>query len=132
RPQAVLASARADEGARHRGGDAEAGGPDKSTPRQRHDSSWLRPSSEVVAGRSTLRNTATAFCISSIVPIEIRTWLFSNGGKSRPTTTPCLAHASRNSLAGRPTSVKTKLACETPDRQPMSSSALTVNARTAV
>ena len=29
------------------------------------------------------------------------TWVFSNGGKSRPTITPCFAHASRKSFAGR-------------------------------
>ena len=37
-----------------------------------------------------------AFCISSIVPSEMRAHCFSSGGKSRPTITPLAAHASRN------------------------------------
>ena len=50
---------------------------------------------------STRRNTSTAVCISSHVPIEIRACVFSSGGKSRATSTPSLAHASRNAFAGR-------------------------------
>ena len=38
--------------------------------------------------------TATARCISSIVPIEMRQYCCSNGGKSRPTSTPAVRRSS--------------------------------------
>src|SRR5690606_2091191 len=38
----------------------------------------------------TLSKTCTAFCISAMVPTEIRQCVFSYGGKSRATSTPCL------------------------------------------
>ena len=45
----------------------------------------------VVVVPSTFLNTSTAFCISSIVPSEMRQCVFSKGGKSRPTSTPAVA-----------------------------------------
>ena len=74
----------------------------------------------VVIGFNTLRNTSAAFFISSIVPIEMRACVFSNGGKSRPTMTPCLAQASRKSLAGRPTSTNRKFPSDAVDLHPRS------------
>src|SRR5215831_2688129 len=57
------------------------------------DVCFFRPS-------NTSPKTATAFCISSIVPSEMRHIVFSNGGKSRPTSTFLARHASRNPFAG--------------------------------
>ena len=45
-------------------------------------------------------NTCTAFCISSIVPIETRTCV-GNPGNCRPTATLCFTHSSLNALASR-------------------------------
>src|SRR5439155_460159 len=81
---------------------------------------WLLysfPDEVVVVDLSTLRNTSVAFCISSIVPREMRAHCFSSGGKSRPTITPFCAHASRNAAAVivLPISVKMKFVWESVD-----------------
>src|SRR5262249_15585387 len=75
------------------------------------------PDEVVVEDLSTLRNTSGAFCLSSIVPSEMRAHCFSSGGKSRPTITPLAAHPSRNAAAVivLPISVKMKLVCESVD-----------------
>ena len=94
-PQAVLASARADPGARGRAGRAGSHGLNESASCQ-HGSLPYRPPPDLdppaagAIGRSTSRKMSTAFFISSIVPIEMRQCVFSNGGKSRPTMTPVL------------------------------------------
>src|SRR5207249_8546832 len=102
-------------GERRAGADADCA--DKLTSRKRHGSSYYCLPAVVVVGRSTLRNTAVAFCISSIVPSEMRAHCFSTGGKSRPTSTPSFAHASRNAAAVivLPMSVKMKFVCESVD-----------------
>ena len=81
---------------------------------------------------STFLNTSTAFCISAIVPMEMRQCVFSYGGKSRPTSTPAVRQASRNPAAGRLMSMKRKLVCESVPVIPMSAKAFTVNAFTSV
>ena len=58
---------------------------------------------------STRRNTATASFISSMVPSKMRVWLFSKGGKSRPTRTFWAAQPSRKSFADRLMSTNTWL-----------------------
>src|SRR4029079_2236714 len=129
-PQAVLAAAGSDVG----GSAGDQGRLDESASCQ-HGSSYALPLPspvDVVLVFSAVRKTSTAFFISSIVPIEMRQCVFSNGGKSRPTITPDFAHASRKSLAGRPMSTNTKLPCESAGFVPMSCSACTVKARTSV
>ena len=81
---------------------------------------------------STSPNTATAFCISSIVPNEMRQCVFSNGGKSRATRTPLVLHASRKSFAGRPMLTNMKLACESVGFMPRSANHFIVKSRTAL
>src|SRR5204862_3285890 len=58
----------------------------------------------------TSPNTFTAFCISSIVPSVMRACVFSNGGKSRATSTPLARHAVRNSAADDPMLTNMKFA----------------------
>src|SRR5204863_1974700 len=97
-PHRIL-TATAPDRARERRARPDSGGLDKSTSRKRHGSSYSFPDDEVVEGLSTLRNTSVAFCISSIVPREMRAHCFSSGGKSRPTITPFAAQPSRNAAA---------------------------------
>jgi endo-1,4-beta-xylanase len=74
------------------------------------DDSYCRWGAYRFVGRPrTFWNTSTAFRISSIVPSVTRLWVFSIGGKSRPTATPSLRQASLNSLAGRPRFTKMQL-----------------------
>src|SRR5207249_3683684 len=116
RPHAILSTA-----APHTAGQSRArpdsDGLDKTSSRKRHGSSYSFPDDVVVEDLSTLRNTSVAFCISSIVPSEMRAHCFSSGGKSRPTSTPSFAHASRNAAAVivLPMSVKMKFVCESVD-----------------
>ena len=86
----------------------------------------------VGAPASTVLKTATARCISSIVPIEMRQYCCSNGGKSRPTSTPAARQASRNGRAARLMSMNRKFACESVPLTPRSANAFTVKARTPV
>ena len=81
---------------------------------------------------STSPKTATAFFISSIVPNEMRQCVFSNGGKSRATSTPFARHASRNSFAGRPMLTNMKFACESVGFMPRSANHFIVKSRTAL
>ena len=64
--------------------------------------------------------------------MEIRTWLFSRGGKSRATSTPCSRQASRKPFAGRLMSTKTKLVWESVPVKPARENQSIVNWRASV
>ena len=73
RPQRILAAARADPRTGEGASRADADRLDEAASRQRHVASWVCAPVDVEIGRSTFRNTAVAFSISSIVPMETRT-----------------------------------------------------------
>src|SRR4029079_6076811 len=114
RPHTVFAATAPDAAGERRAG-ADARGLDELTSCECHDSSYCPfPDDVDVAGLSTPRNTSVAFCISSIVPSEMRAHCFSSGGKSRPTRTPSAAQPPRKSPAVivLPMSTKMKFVCE--------------------
>src|SRR6187200_396402 len=80
----------------------------------------------------TCSNTATALFISSIVPNDSRQCVFSNGGKSRATSTPFARHASRNAFAGRPMFTNMKFACASVGFIPRSANHFIVKSRTSL
>src|SRR6185436_14315715 len=80
----------------------------------------------------TSPKTCTAFCISSIVPSEMRAWVFSNGGKSRATITFLARQASRNALAGVPMLTNMKLAWQSVGFMPRSANHFVTMSRTAL
>ncbi|MBK8060873.1 MAG: hypothetical protein IPK33_24190 [Gemmatimonadetes bacterium] len=73
----------------------------------------------------------SAFCISSIVPIESRMCVVS-GGKARPTATPRSRIAARNAIGSRRMSVRKKFACEGTTENPSSRIAFIEKVRTCV
>src|SRR5207253_9725589 len=80
----------------------------------------------------TSPNTLTAFCISSIVPSVMRACVFSNGGKSRATSTFLARHAVRNSAADDPMLTNMKFAWQSVGFMPRSLNHLLANSRTAL
>src|SRR5262245_38569048 len=81
---------------------------------------------------STSPNTCTAFCISSIVPSEMRAWVWWNGGKSRATMTFFARQASRNALAGVPVLTNMKFAWQSVGFMPRSANHFVTMSRTAL
>src|SRR4051812_49633738 len=81
---------------------------------------------------STSPNTWTAFVISSIVPSEMRAWVWWNGGKSRATMTFLARQDSRKAFAGVPMFTNMKLACESVGFMPRSANHFVTLSRTAL